>query len=131
VCSGTGGCSIDFAGTIGHWALAPTSQLRFQVICGAPSCETNPDRGSIHVYYAAVTLDNYSAPSLTNGQGNLWTSNSWLSGVQSGSYTAADDVGIKNAIIDVDGSSSNGWAPTSGIAATTRRGSRTPTAARA
>jgi hypothetical protein len=108
VCSITGGCTIDFSSTVGHWALAPTSQLRFQVICAASSCETNPDRGSIHVYYAAVTLDNYSAPSLTNGQGNLWTSNSWLSGVQSGSFNATDDVGIKNAIIDVDGSSSNG-----------------------
>jgi hypothetical protein len=39
---------------------------------------------------------------------HLWILDAWLSGVQSGSFNATDDVRIKNAIIDVDGSSSNG-----------------------
>jgi hypothetical protein len=109
VCQGAPGCSSGDIRYASHFNLSPTSQIKALVQCATASCPTSgADYGSIHIGYASVTLDNYSAPSLTNGRGNLWMSSSWLNGVQSGAYDAADDVGIKNAIIDVDGSSSNG-----------------------
>jgi hypothetical protein len=97
-------------GALGNWndwnlTVQPgTTQVQIRTECiGGGGCPRGNVYGVARFSDITLTLANSTAPSLYNGSGNLWTSNSWLEGVQSASFDAADDTGIKAAYIDLDG----------------------------
>jgi hypothetical protein len=86
-----------------------TTQVQIRTECiAAGGCASSSGAGQAKFGDISLTLANYTAPSLYNGAGNLWTSNGWLAGTQTGTFDAADDTGIKGAYIDLDGGAAPG-----------------------
>jgi len=102
-------------GALGNWndwnlTVQPgTTQLQIRTECiGGGGCPRGNVYGVARFSDITLTLANSTAPSLYNGAGNLWTSNSWLQGIQAGSFDASDDTGIRSAYIDLDGAAAPG-----------------------
>ncbi|MCW3047304.1 MAG: Fibronectin type domain protein [Solirubrobacterales bacterium] len=97
----------------GQWVpfdynVGSLQQFALSAVCVWASCPSKSGNP-----YAYVTMRNirvhlvdFSVPDLTNGRGQLWTTNAaseWLSGVHSAGFDAGDNMGIKRAWIDIDG----------------------------
>jgi len=71
--------------------------------CSTASTGTAPfTRASVRVYWAAVTVQDRSRPTITSLGGEL-LAGGWRRGTQGFSFAAEDNVGIKASVVDVDG----------------------------
>jgi hypothetical protein len=101
----------------GQWVpfdynVGSLQQFALSAVCVWASCPSKS--GSPYAYVTMrnirVHLVDFSVPDLTNGRGQLWTTNAaseWLSGVHSAAFDASDNMGIKRAWLDIDGSLAN------------------------
>lgn len=83
--------------------------LRSTIVCAASSgCalsghgNTTPD-AEARLYYADVTVEDDTKPTLTNGRGNWWTSPGWIRGTQALGFDASDNSGISAFAATIDG----------------------------
>jgi len=89
-----------------RWTYAINApRLRIESRCGAGSCPRNGVAG-MRIRNVQVRVRDDTRPSLTNGRGALWTSDGWLSGMQSIGFDAQDAAGVREATVLVDGSKS-------------------------
>ncbi|MGE3449196.1 MAG: hypothetical protein AB7H92_16645, partial [Microbacteriaceae bacterium] len=103
-----------------NWTYADlgvnASRVRIEARCGATYCYRGqgytgaPGTAAAQMHSVRVTVRDDSAPNLSNGQGALWTGAGWLGGSQQLSFDAADNVGIRETNVLIDGN------PTLGIA---------------
>lgn len=80
-----------------YWPPAGTTRLMQNTQCGAGQCASG---ATMHTYYAAVTLNDTAAPSVSMsgvGQGE------WVRADRTINFSASDNVGIKSAHLYVDG----------------------------
>ena len=79
------------------------NQIRLVVQCVAASC---PSNGGVYAYlamrYLTLTLANFTAPSIANAGGPLW-SDGWVGGKTTVTFDASDDTGIQSVRAYVDG----------------------------
>ncbi len=81
---------------------AATTKLELMVRCGASvGCPTDFNAAGALGSELVVTVNDPSAPGLSNGQG-LWTHDNWVSGNQSVNFDASDNTGLKHSWVDID-----------------------------
>lgn len=70
-------------------------------ICGASSCDRSSESRAA-MRNVRVTINDPTAPSLTNARGDLWTAAGWLRGSQQVGFDASDGAGIRRNVVRVD-----------------------------
>lgn len=79
------------------WTPAGTTSLTQNTQCGAGSCASG---ATMHTYYAAVTLNDFSAPGVSMGG---VAEGEWVRSIRPISFSAVDNIGIKSVRLYVDG----------------------------
>jgi hypothetical protein len=93
------GTSIDAPYVSTYWPPTGTTRLMQNTQCGGASCP-NGAGATFHTYHAAVTLNDFSNPTVTvSGV----SEGEWVRSDRVVKFTATDNVGIKSAHLYVDG----------------------------
>jgi hypothetical protein len=84
------------------WAVN-ANNVMVAVACGASSCDRSTETRSA-IKDVRVTVNDPTAPSISNPHGSMWADGAWLAGAQDIAFDASDGSGISRNEIDVDGS---------------------------
>jgi len=93
------GTAIDAPYVATYWPPAGTTRLMQNTQCGGASCP-NGYGATFHTYYSAVTLNDFSAPSVSVGG---VAEGEWVRSDRLITFSAVDNIGISRAQLIVDG----------------------------
>ncbi|MSX02427.1 MAG: hypothetical protein F2813_04610, partial [Actinobacteria bacterium] len=107
---GEGQLDVGSAGAYVTYSVPSRQRLRLGIRCAdAAGCSVRPtndpalgsSRARVDLFGARVRVTDSSVPMLSNQAGSLLTSDQWLSGIQSLSFTGSDNVGVALAYSEV------------------------------
>src|SRR5436305_13715933 len=86
-----------------HWDWAiNASNVMVAVACGASSCDRNTETRAA-IKNVRVTVNDPTAPGISNAHGSMWADGVWLAGTQDIGFDAGDGSGISSNQIQIDG----------------------------